>query len=357
MDNLQQKISWGSIIVLCVPMNKTLTQRISWIDICRGIAILLVLYGHALGNDTQRFLIYAFHMPLFFFLSGIVFRLDKTKSFYSTILKNVKSILLPYFLFALLTYITSLILIPPAAFSYESVSKQLFGIIYGSGNEGYLAFNVALWFLPCLFITKVAFTCLTRFITQRRMLITVLVLISIVGFILANIRPDLKMPFGIETAFSASVFFGAGYLWNQSTRLKKIMTNRSVLLFLMATAATVIFAGLNFYLYGTQIDMRLNRLNNYFLFYLGAFSGILGSLLLSMMIKRNILLEYIGKHSLLLFVWHTLLFTLFFKHAFPPVKIEFITPVLTIIFASSIILSIQLLLERIKLARLYKKTW
>lgn len=55
-------------------------------DVCRGLGILLVLYGHALEAtfpeqaslaDTQFFqwqFIYTFHMPLFFFISGWVFR-------------------------------------------------------------------------------------------------------------------------------------------------------------------------------------------------------------------------------------------------------------------------------------------
>lgn len=63
------------------------TSRISWIDSCKGFAIILVVLGHvSYGYMTAecfpqyvRFLevlyncIYSFHMPLFFTLSGFVF--------------------------------------------------------------------------------------------------------------------------------------------------------------------------------------------------------------------------------------------------------------------------------------------
>ena len=64
---------------------KRITQRITWIDAARGGGIILVVLGHALRGVHERGLldpawfealdtrIYAFHMPLFFLLSGIVF--------------------------------------------------------------------------------------------------------------------------------------------------------------------------------------------------------------------------------------------------------------------------------------------
>ena len=57
------------------------------VDIAKGMAMLLVIYGHALGlfvdpgsaevaasARVQLQFIYGFHMPLFFLLSGMVFR-------------------------------------------------------------------------------------------------------------------------------------------------------------------------------------------------------------------------------------------------------------------------------------------
>lgn len=49
--------------------------RIPCYDMARGIGIILVVIGHALPMDTYaRALIYSFHIPLFFFISGSVMK-------------------------------------------------------------------------------------------------------------------------------------------------------------------------------------------------------------------------------------------------------------------------------------------
>lgn len=55
-------------------------ERVGYIDAIRGFAILVVVLGHILNIGTGNYdenellhrIIYAFHMPLFFFISGIV---------------------------------------------------------------------------------------------------------------------------------------------------------------------------------------------------------------------------------------------------------------------------------------------
>ena len=54
-------------------MEKT-KQRIGWIDVTKGIAILLVILGHSLVGLKINDYIFAFHMPVFFITSGILFR-------------------------------------------------------------------------------------------------------------------------------------------------------------------------------------------------------------------------------------------------------------------------------------------
>ena len=46
-------------------------KRIEWIDVSKGITIILMMIGHYVPYGSQvRNFIFAFHMPLFFILSG-----------------------------------------------------------------------------------------------------------------------------------------------------------------------------------------------------------------------------------------------------------------------------------------------
>ena len=75
-------------------MEKT-KQRISWIDVTKGIAIYLVILGHSLIGLKVNDYIFAFHMPLFFIASGLLFR---EKSIKKTIAGNFKKPLVPYYI-------------------------------------------------------------------------------------------------------------------------------------------------------------------------------------------------------------------------------------------------------------------
>ena len=67
-----------------------MTNRIKFIDIARGLGIILVVFGHAIvpeiRNTSNIFMniykyIYIFHMPLFFYVSGVFAKFDFKKIF------------------------------------------------------------------------------------------------------------------------------------------------------------------------------------------------------------------------------------------------------------------------------------
>lgn len=82
-------------------------QRLTYIDIARAIGILFVVLGHinqfyrdSQGIEYSQILIfiYAFHMPLFFILSGILFseKTFRNLSFFDFLIKKVKGLVVPY---------------------------------------------------------------------------------------------------------------------------------------------------------------------------------------------------------------------------------------------------------------------
>ena len=80
-------------------------QRLLYIDIAKGIGILLVALAH---NDLAGYApllyhwIYSFHMPLFFFLSGLFFKPEI--GFIDLLRRRFDSLLKPYFFGIFLIY-------------------------------------------------------------------------------------------------------------------------------------------------------------------------------------------------------------------------------------------------------------
>jgi len=158
--------------------------RVEWVDYARGIGILLVVAGHTLGGlraagifaDTARLnfvidWIYSFHMPLFFFLSGL-FVLPAMRGTLASFLNGkVRSVVYPYVVWSVLQTvvqrgIASATNRPVEAASLLGIAYRpimqfwflyalflifvLFGLLYRAGlrGPGIFAFAVALYVYP-----------------------------------------------------------------------------------------------------------------------------------------------------------------------------------------------------------------
>jgi len=134
-----------------------MSQRIAYIDVAKGIGILLVVLAHnglQLISPSLHLFITAFHMPLFFFLSGIFFKTEL--GFLQLLKRRFESLLLPYFFAIFLIYFFAVFLgnmgIPVA---WGRIIKAFYG-------NGYFLDWVAMWFLPALFVMN-----LTAFVFYR----------------------------------------------------------------------------------------------------------------------------------------------------------------------------------------------
>lgn len=328
-----------------------MTPRIRWIDVARGLGILLVIYAHTLSADNLRYIFYSFHMPLFFFLSGIVFHHRKNEHFLLMVKKNIRTILRPYLIFALLSYVLWYFTIASYTPTLPEVKEHLLGILYGNNGENIMFYNGVLWFLPCLFATKVLFSSFTKLSTKKRFLLTFLFFCSLAGYGISIAFPKDKLIFGLETALTAVVFFGFGNIWNtQSQKLQAVFKKHATLLFSLLILSCLFFSTIHYIQTGYQVDMRLNKLGNYAFFYVASLSGIFSIIALSMALQKNTILEYIGRKSLILFVWHLLIFSYLNIYLLPRIDSQILQTVgkptlsiLTTLFSVAVILSLDIL--------------
>ena len=123
------------------------TKRIDYIDVAKGIGILLVVLGHNYFYLVSPFfykLIYAFHMPLFFFTAGMFFR--PGQSFMDLLRRRAGTLLLPYLVTILMIFIMTI--------TYTKTNVNVAGIhlLKALYTNGYYLEWAPLWFLPHLFL-------------------------------------------------------------------------------------------------------------------------------------------------------------------------------------------------------------
>lgn len=75
----------------------TIKKRITWVDVAKGMTILLMIIGHVFPYaSSTRNLIFSFHMPLFFTLTGFTARpANSWKALGAQIKKDFEHIMLP----------------------------------------------------------------------------------------------------------------------------------------------------------------------------------------------------------------------------------------------------------------------
>lgn len=136
-------------------------SRIDWVDIAKGIGIVLVVVGHTLRGlanadlmawtPVPRFVdqfIYSFHMPLFFLLSGLFLTRSVSKlSFTQFLADKCRTILYPYVVWSSVT-IAIKCCVGPLAHQQRS-AVDIFDLLYAPIEQ--------YWFLYVLFCLVVTF--------------------------------------------------------------------------------------------------------------------------------------------------------------------------------------------------------
>ena len=276
-------------------------ERLHHIDVAKGIAILLTVIGHctatALGDHSRLFYtIYAFHMPLWFFLSGILYRQKKNEAYFAG---KVKSLLLPYLIFSFTNVV-----------SYYFMSK-----IHHVQEHEFVRFG-GLWFLLALFYVVIIYyvidnACLKSVNNKIKNIITsfLSILLVIVGMGMG--REESEPMHALATTMVCFFFFHIGVKVSPlknillSEKKKTRLSYLALGLFLMLILSIV--APMN----PEPIDVNYGRYGNKWMFLAFALIGIIGVWFISLSVYKNKMLEYLGRNSLMILILHIPLWRLF----------------------------------------------
>lgn len=199
-------------------------RRIEWIDIARGIAILFVIIGHSLGNYMSSYfanLIYVFHMPIFFVLSGYLYH-KKSKgkflqsSYFNLIVPYIGTVVVAFLLLTLYMIHNNSIIAPSRVHSYYAL---LVSALYGVGSDATVPFTHyhiiaigAIWFLLAFFIGTQLFNIVMSLQFLRNDLLLKGLIIATLTFTGTYLQAYAYLPWSINAALVAQVFFFSGYI-------------------------------------------------------------------------------------------------------------------------------------------------
>jgi acyltransferase len=233
-------------------------QRISWVDNAKALGIITVFYGHIVEKifltytipaaGFQYKLIYSFHMPLFFLLSGYLMKETQRRKF-SIFMKNkFMTRIVPFFFFN--------ILILPCYFIDAKISHQSIDVSQIFPRFLYLltgrpSLNFITWFLTCLFSVEVINYLLYPVLRRSRTVMCMaMVLFYIMGWSLSykadiinqyiTIPEDYWDYWLIREALVAYSFYLFGNLIATFTILNKKINPYLNVLLLMLTAVCVL---------------------------------------------------------------------------------------------------------------------
>ena len=269
-------------------MNEKQKNRYFWLDIAKAIGIFLIVFGHlAISSFTAAFL-WTFHVPLFFFISGFLFKPTQGDVFFNRLKSRL---ILPYIYIYLLNVL--FVVLIKLDFNFNSIIEMVLAMFWGSqGNSHFV--NGALWFLPGLIIIELLY-----FFLIRKSMWFYLPLLSLSIYFYS--QGYLNLFLSIDLALLGLNYYIAGVLVRKFNvidigRTKPVML---VLIFALSLLATLQFADWGNVWYGGK-------------FYLTSLTGgILGivmiislSLLLEPYLKSLSFITFISANTLFIFCFH-----------------------------------------------------
>ena len=260
-------------------------ERIKWIDVAKGYGIILVIYGHV-ATDIFATWLYTFHVPLFFFLSGYFFNPDKKPKEF--LYSKSKGLLLPYLTLGFPIFLINLY------FGFNPTDLIMSYAIQQRAST--------LWFIAALFMQFIIAYTLYKTIQKTAVRWIFILSLSTVALILWHHNIP-SLPWNIDVSMVTLPFFCLGHDLREKVWFKKILNCEHSIIYI---AAFLIFSIIGtFIMYSLSkptVDLFASHFSFEPLAYITAFAGIMAICLIANKWYSR-LLSYIGRNSLVYFVW------------------------------------------------------
>lgn len=300
-------------------------KRKIYVDLIKAFGIIFVILGHAnFANDYVKEWLYSFHMPLFFFATGLTLKISKIDKVY--VCKKIQVLCVPFLIWELIY----------SGYSLNKMPLLLYGSYWSINKGGSLG---SLWFLPTMFCALIYVQLLLK-IKNKVLLCLGMVVLFLGGLYIPHISRGYF--WCADVAFMAAFFILCGFFFEKNKKQfsKKKLTVLAILSFL----GTLLFLldPLNETEYVLMADRRFG---NPVIFLIVALAGCLMTYFVAKLIEcesRVIkILSYIGMNSLIIFITHKPLLVFFRKFFSVIAGVPWFLELLVIVLG---VLTIELLL-------------
>lgn len=271
------------------------STRSESIDVARGIAIILVVFGHnrALSTAWPSLVsgIFLFHVPLFFLLSGRVLRPDHP---WRAAPRLARRLLVPFAVAALLVGAAKCVT------RGEPLVGTLLGIAWGTGQT--LPWS-HLWFLPALFLALLATQAVALSLRDEpwRWLLAVLVAtIAAAVLPLSSATEPVGGPWSVDLLPLCLLFVWAGQCLRVSAPMRRAALHPVTVVICAGTFAAAMGVA--------RVDFNMREFGPFVPALAAALAGCIVTLKVSQWLCRFTpvahSLALVGQHSLVIFILH-----------------------------------------------------
>lgn len=186
------------------------------IDIVKGLGIFSVVVGHIVPGITAK-IIFLFHMPLFFIVSGHLHSFSSNKFKYFA--RKSISLLLPYFTYLFVLHLYQNWSLLSQIFHYPSTStivafiKHIFWMLWGGRLlQGTLG---VFWFVTCLFLTQQLYNYAWNRLKSKMQLLFLAAILYVFSVTNQYILEWYPFPWGFNIVLCSFLFYTIGNIYGE----------------------------------------------------------------------------------------------------------------------------------------------
>ena len=185
-------------------------KRFAWVDISKGIAIISVILGNI--SDIPyllKIMVFSFHIPLFFIISGFLLKNHDIKTTFS---KSVKTLLKPYVVICLLEAIIAGLKADNFTMGGSNLYNCLNDLIVciSKTSKAFTQYESVgvVWFVGCLFIAKNLYVLICNISAKRCIQYIIVFLVAVLGYFIG--KEIAFLPWSIDVAMVSLIFIAVG---------------------------------------------------------------------------------------------------------------------------------------------------